>query len=482
MKTIVKIVASLSLGLFAVACQQFYVDTQMTPEKAAASLRMECDALDSYTIQGEKPQSVSFKVASTTPWKITGFENAQWLKVSPTSSSVSSLSEDIVISAVANDTYENREVTLSVEGEGITGAKSVKIIQLRKGKLFVQPVAGVFEATGSSLPFTIETNLAWEVRSSEQWLSFSQASGTGDGTVKTIQATAAANNSITRNAVITVYAGDDKESFEVTQKGQSLEFLPVENTVIDSKGGVLELGVKATMDWKAECSNKAFTVEKVGNDKLKVTAPSNNKFTDIAATIVIKPVSDDFGDVSSSVEISQGCNFTLEGDAELLEDGSVKIKAGAKTRITTKELYRYASFVLTMGDVHFGDKGTLCLNTHDACNGTAEYQCQINLDGNKRLRTNGSGTKYNTAKFSITKDELNAMKTYRVDFAPDPENAANIRLEFFYNGESRANISSPSVYTSDPATGGHYFFGYESAKDDDTWYVVKSCDITILGE
>ena len=73
MKTIFKIVASLSLGLFAVACQQFYVDTQMTPEKAAASIKLECDALDSYTIQGEKPQSVSFKVASTTPWSITGW-------------------------------------------------------------------------------------------------------------------------------------------------------------------------------------------------------------------------------------------------------------------------------------------------------------------------------------------------------------------------------------------------------------------------
>ena len=482
MKTIVKIVASLSLGLFAVACQQFYVDTQMTPEKAAASLKLECDALDSYTIQGEKPQSVSFKVASTTPWTITGYENAQWLKVSPTSSSVSSLSEDIVISAVANDTYDNRSVTLKVQGEGLGEIKSVTITQLRKGKLFVQPVSDVFEAAGSSLPFTIETNLAWEVRSSEQWLSFSEASGTGDGTVKTVKATAAANNSITRNAVVTVFAGDEKESFEITQKGQSLEFLPLENTAIDPKGGELEIGVKATMDWKAECSNKAFTMEKVGNDKLKVTAPFNGKFADLTATIVIKPVSDDFGDVSSSVEISQGCNFNLEGNFEVLEDGSVKISAGAKTRVTTKELYRYASFVLTMGDVNFGDKGTLCLNTHDAGNGTAEYQCQINLDGNKRLRTNGSGTKYNTAKFDITKDDLNAMKTYRVDFAPDAETAGNIKLEFFYNGTSKASVSSPSVYTSDPASGGHYFFGYESSKDDDTWYVVKSCDITVLGE
>jgi hypothetical protein len=41
-------------------------------------------------------------------------------------------------------------------------------------------------------------------------------------------------------------------------------------------------------------------------------------------------------------------------------------------------------------------------------------------------------------------------------------------------------LSNPSVYTSDPETGGHYFIGYDSAGSDGTWYIIKSCDITFI--
>ena len=50
MKTIFKSAACLSFLLALAACQQFQIDTQMTPEKEAASIRLECDALESYTI------------------------------------------------------------------------------------------------------------------------------------------------------------------------------------------------------------------------------------------------------------------------------------------------------------------------------------------------------------------------------------------------------------------------------------------------
>ena len=478
MKTIVKI---LSVGLLAAACQQFYVDTQMTPDQAVAKL--ECDALETYTIQGDKPQAVSFKVASTTPWTITGYEKAEWLKVSPVSSAFSSLSEDIVINAVANPNYQDRSATLTLSSEGTDTTYKIVINQTRRGKLFVQGVIDVFEAEGNTLPFTIETNLAWEVRSDEQWLSFDKNSGVGDGTVQTINATAAANASVSRKATVTVSAGEDKVSFEVNQKGQSLEFLPVEEPVIDRMGGTLELGVKTTMNWVVECDNSDFTVVKEA-DKVVVSAPFNNKFKARTAVITIKPASGDFGDVSSTVEVSQDCNFELSGGCEVLEDGSVKFSASSdKPRVTTKDRIRYASIVLTMGDVHFGDKGHLCLSTHDAgLTGNSELQCQVNLDGNKRLRTNGGNTSYNTAKFSISKDELNALKTYQVDFVPDTETPGNIHLEFFYNGTSMASLSSPSPFVDDPESGGHYFFGFESSKDDDSWYIVKSCDITLKGE
>lgn len=480
MKTIVKIVASLSLGLFAASCQQFYVDTQMTPEQAVAKL--ECDALETYTIQGEKPQSVSFKVASSTPWTITGYEKSEWLKVSPVSSALSSLSEDIVISAVANPDYQDRSATLTLSSENTDKTYKIVITQSRKGKLFVQGVSENFEAEGSTLPFTIECNLAWEVRAADQWLTFDKNSGTGDGSVQTVKATAAANSSIIRKTVVTVTAGDSKESFEVTQKGQSLEFASTEPQEIDRMGGEAVFAVKATMDWKVECDNDGFIVEKVGNDQVKVSSPFNNKFATKTATITIKPTSSDLGDISSSVEVSQECNFELSGACEVLEDGSVKLSAGGeKARVTTKDQLKYVTILLTMGDVHFGEKGHLCCSCHDAgLSGKSELQCQVNLDGNKRLRTNGGETTYNTAKFDITQDDLNALKTYQMNFTPDSETSGNIRLEFLYNGTSKASLSSPSPFVDDPESGGHYFFGFESSKDDDSWYIVKSCDITIL--
>lgn len=482
MKKIVKIVASLSLGFFALACQQFYVDTQMTADQAVAKL--ECDALESYTIQGEKPQSVSFKVASTTPWSVSGWERAEWLRVSPVSSALSSLSEDIVITAQPNPNYEDRSATLTLSGEGAEKSYTIVITQSRKGKLFVQGIADAFESAGNTLPFTIESNLAWEVRAADQWLTFDKNSGTGDGGLQTVRATASANPSILRKTTVTVSAGDAKESFEVTQKGQSLEFVSTDPQEIDRMGGTIDLSVKASMDWKVECDNDGFTVEKVGNDLVRVSSGFNNKFMAKTGTVTIKPVSGDFGDVSSSVEVTQECNFDLSGGCELLEDGSVKFSAGGdKPRVTTKDKLKYVSIVLTMGDVHFGEKGHLCLSTHDAgLTGNSELQCQINLDGNQRLRTNGGNTTYNTSKFTITQAELNAMKTYQVDFAPDAGTPGNVHLEFFYNGTSKASLSSPSPFVADPESGGHYFFGFESSKDDDSWYIVKSCDITMLGE
>ena len=494
MKTIVKIVASLCIGLFAVACQQFYVDTQMTPEKAAASIKLECDALDSYTIQGEKPQSVSFKVASTTPWSITGWENAEWLKVSPVSSALSSLSEDIVISAVANPNYEDRSVTLTLGGENTDVTYRVVITQSRRGKLFVQPVSDVFEAEGNSLPFTIETNLAWEVRSADQWLSFNEAAGVGDGSVKTVQAIAAQNNSVNRSTTVTVTAGDEKYSFTVNQKGQSLEFLPVENPEVDRRGGELILPVKATMDWKVECDNDDFTVEKVARDQLKVSAPFNNKFVGRSAVITIKPVTDDFGDVSSQVEVSQGVNFTLEGDCTVLEDGSVKVNGGAKSHIVFKDGLRYAKVSLAMGECNFVEKGEMWFVNNVGSSETDGFAAQLYnwlTVGKTRVRAEGSiagghglridKDSYYSKDYSISLDELNAMKTYEMDIYPDAEEPAHLHMDFIYNGTLKCEGKCMNPFYGNNVVGDAYV-GVYTGGGSGTWYVVKTCDVTVYAE
>lgn len=480
MKSIFKSVLLLGVMMMAYSCVLDDIDTQITEEEAIANIKLECDALDSYTVQATKPQAISFRISSTTPWTVEGADKVSWLTVTPASSSVSSLSEDVKITASVNDTFDDRSATITVTGKNTNITKKITITQLRHGKLVVTPLTEKFAKAGNSQTFSLQANMHWEATAADSWLTLEPTSGDSDGDLKsfTIKATAAANEALSRETTVTVASGDDTETFTVIQKGESLEILPAETTAIDRTGGSITMSVDATMEWSVSCDNPAFTVTKQSDSEFKISADFNNQFAERKGKVTVKPVSSEFGDIDSEVEISQDINFKFDGHCEVLEDGSVKIYGDQKSKVTTIDAYRYASFVLTMGDKHFEEKGILCLSTHDAgSSGNTEYECQIRLGGNIRLRSNGGNTEYNTLYFELTQDELNALTTYRMDFAPD---AGQIKLEFFYNGTSRASMNSKSAFESEDSVGGHYFFGYDTAGSDGTWYVVKSCDITEL--
>ena len=498
MKTIFKTVACLSFLISFAACQELKIDTQMTPEKEAASIRMESDVLEAYTISATNPQPVSFKVASNTPWTITRSDNAEWLAVTPASSSISGLNVDVTITAVENTTYEDRSVTLTLVGEKTEKTYSVTITQNKLGKLYVQPVSENFASTGGSLPFTIETNVAWEARSSEQWLTLSENSGVGDGSVITLEATATENVSIVRKAIVTVVAGEDTETFEVTQKGISLDILPVDNPEVARDGnGELILDVDASIDWKVESSEEWLTAVKTDDGKVKVTATFNNKFAPRKATVTLLPVSSAYGDIKSELEITQAVNFNFSGNYEILEDGSVKLMCGAKSKVTTKDKFRYVTLNLTMGDVSFGSKGELwCAVSAGECN----IYSQISLGGSIRLRQDGNlpvtkkpnedpiSTYKNVNLSGIDQAALNAMTEYRFEVLPeitpdgDYDGVFWHVVNFWYNGTKNTTLNFRSVFVDDPTASGNYWFGFNNTTSDDTWYIIKSCDITVHSE
>ena len=562
MKTITRIIASLSVLIAAAACQQFKIDTQMTPEQEAANLRLVCDAVDSYHFAATGADDITFNVSANTPWTVTRSSGADWCTVTPSSSSSSSLIADVVVSVADNTAGEDRTATLTVTAERISKYYTITITQDRRGKLFVTPVSKDFVATGGPLTFTINTNLPWEVRSDASWLSFNRESGqpdpdgrtititataeasdvmervatvtvvagneeesfevtqrgtfelteitgefpgsggskelklrtdlpwtvsadkdwitfdkeSGEGSanVTVIKVTAAANPDVTRTAVITVTAGGESHEFEIVQTGASFSIVPPADPTIDRLGGELVVEVESSKAWEPRTDVPGFTVKKVDDTHFKVIAGFNSSFAPRKGLVSIVS-----GNNVASVEVTQDVNFSCEGHYELLDDGSVKVYVDEKTRVTLIDPARYVSFVLTMGAVSFDDKAEFVLNTHDANGG--EMQCQIRLGaGKNRLRTNGGSTEYNTATIGITVDELNAMKEYRMDFRPNADDPAKVDLEFFYNGTSKAKMTSKSPYAGNDAAG-HYFFGCEDASSGSaTWYIVKSCDVTFI--
>ena len=496
MKTLFKTAVCLSVLLLVSSCVLDQIDSQ-----PAAEPRLNCDALDSYTVQALKPQDISFSVSSNVPWSVTGFENADWITVSPASSAVSSLSEDILIKSVANPGFSDRSVSLTIQcGDGAV-SRTVSIKQLRQGMLSVTPIAetDLFAKDGGSKTFSIESNMDWEASAADEWLNLSPAKGSAEGSAQifSVTATAAANTSIARSTVVTVISGESTFAFTVNQEGAQLEFVDVENPVVDRTGGELILKVDAGMEWKVEADNPAFAVSKVGNDQVKVSAPWNNQFAVRKTTVTIKPVSDAYGDVSRSVEVTQDINFTFSGSCEVLDDGSVKLFGDAASKVSTIDKFRYASMVLKFGDKNFGASGQIWGTVSaQGCN----IYSQISLGGNIRIRQDGNlvntkkpggedvSTYKNVSIEGIDKAALNAMTEYRFEVVneitddPDYAGVKWHKVNFWYNGALKTTLNFRSIFEDDPTAEGSYWFGFEKASNDGTWYIVKSCDVTPYAE
>ena len=567
MKTITRIFASLSVLLLVAACQQFEIDTQMTPEQEYANLRLVCDAVDSYSFAATNADKVTFNVSANTPWTITRSSGAEWCTVTPSSSSVSSLISDVVVSVADNDSGEDRSATLTVKGERINKYYTITINQSRKGRLFVTPVAKDYAATGGPLSFTINTNVPWSVRSDVSWLKFSPENGQPDpdGRTITVVATAEPSDVMERVATVTVTAGDDEETFDVTQKGsfemtaitgefpgaggsQALKLrtdlpwtvsadkdwitfdkesgegsnsqtvinvtakpnddaarkavitvtaggeshtfevsqagsafaiIPPADPTIDRKGGELLIEVDATKSWEPKTEVPGFSVEKVDDNHFKVVAGFNNIFAPRKGQVSIVAASG----ATDSIEITQDTNFTVQ-NGEVLEDGSVKLSGDQGTRVQFKDGLRCMTLVLTMGEKHFGDAGQLWVQ---GSIGSVNIYNQLSLDGNTRIRTDGNmadeaaSSAYKSTKYSITKDELNAMNTYEYGLKPNAEDPTQLDMWFKVDGTEKISHTGANPFYYNPAEV-NYYFGFYSATSDGSWYVVKSCDLTVNEE
>lgn len=467
--TFLKSLAFAAAAFFFGACQQYYIETQ--PD---VPTKMDTDVREAYTISGTNPQPATFSIASTTPWAITGYEEAEWLSVKPASSALSSLSADVTITAVPNETYEQRSATLTLKGEGIDKVWTIAITQGTKSKFFVQPITEEFAGSESSLSFTIETNLAWEVRATDAWLTFDKTSGTGTGAIETITATAAENPGVERTTTVTVTAGAEVETFTVLQKGgKALEFLPVELEVMSYAGADLLLDVNASMEWTVTSSAEWLAVEKVGN-QVKATAAANSSFAERTAVVTVS------GDgLTAEVEVSQDTPYELKNGAEVLEDGSVKLDGANGARINIKEGLRYFTAVLSIKEISFGESGQFWF--FSATDGDFGNWMTV---GKFRLRTNnGSVSNYDNTYYDddMSVEFLNTMTKYEFTVTPDAETPGNGKFIFTVNDTTIESHSWASPFAGTDTTF-EWYFGFNSDTSDGSYYIIDSCTITPIAE
>lgn len=564
MKNIARITAILAVLVSAASCQQFKIDTQMTAEQQAKNAKMLCNALESYSVSAANPQQITFSVTSNTPWSIVCTE--EWLTVSPSNSGAAGLIADVTVTVQPNTGGQDRSATLTLRSDEYDlPSIMTQISQKRKGSLFIVPSAEDFNACGGELTFTVESNLPWEIRADQGWLSFDKKSGEGTGQTETITMIAAASKVMQRSVNVTITAGDEQETFEVlqeatfsvtplsvefpssqatqvirlktdlpweiscdqswisfdkyegngdgntveivataavnpgpvrsaailvkagdsqkeievSQNGVSFNIVVPEDPTISRKGGDIVVEVNTTIDWSVECDNVAFTAVKTDDTHFTVSAAWNNSFAPRKTKATIKSPTG----ITDSIELTQDVNFEFSGHCEVLEDGSVKLYGDEASRVSFKDSYRMVDVVLTMGEKNFGAKARFWFT--GALGGCNIYN-QLTLGGNTRIRTDGTmangASAYKNNAYSITRDQLNAMSTYEFKINPNADDASNLDSYFGIDGSKVGGGVHPNAFYHDHDNDVNWYFGMYDASLDGTWYIIKTCDITVVEE
>ncbi len=445
-----------------VSCQELTIDSQ-----GDFPLKMATDIQTEYTVLATSPRPIVFNISSNTPWTITS--DANWCIPTPAMSASSSLIEEISINIADNTSETARVATLTIEAEGVSEKTVIKITQESKEKLLFQPVDQNFPSTGGKLPFTITSNKPWTITSSNMWLTFDITSGEGTGEMVTIQASAAPNTGVKRNATVTISNGLSESQFEVTQDGIVMEFAPISNPEEDlSFSGYGEpklFNVVANIDWKVETDDDWITLRKVDENQFELTTSASPIFSPRKGTVKLVSADNTLSVEPVTMEITQGIIFGITSSSyQILENGALKVNStGSNSRAITNKPYKYGTFIWRFSEVNLTGG---CLDFNFWPN-EGNVNCHLWLGGSFSKFTNGGGaegidTWHPQVNFNMPYEELNKMHTLKMVYGPDAQNPGKVRYEIWVNDNKIVDSGNRiDIYNQVPSLNGTViYFGF----------------------
>ena len=156
--------------------------------------------------------TLSLTVTVDQAWSIRTYED--WVKLNP-AGGMRNVPTEVKVTVTANPGMEERSATLSIIAGGET-IKTVPLTQAARSQAVPSLDEIAFGAVKSTAEITVTSTAAWEISTSDDWISAVPAKG-GKGTTN-VTVTAVANSSDkTRTGVLTLTCGGSSTEIKVTQ-------------------------------------------------------------------------------------------------------------------------------------------------------------------------------------------------------------------------------------------------------------------------
>ena len=455
-----------ALSVFSiVGCQEYEMDSQ--PEQP---INMQVDAKEAYTMLATSPSNIAFGISSNTPWSIS--VDQQWCTVTPTSSAVSSLVSEVVISAESNETANERIATITITGEGVD-SKVITLTQESKENLVVVKPSDVVPTDGGDVVFHIVSNKAWEVTTTDEFLNvMDKTKGEGDesGDQIPVTITVPANAGALRTGHITVKTALEEVNFEVTQDGVVIVMEePTESGTIDFAGGADEqiIRIRANRPWQVKNDSDApdwVAAEKINDNELKITTTASNKLSTRKYDVILETVDFIPGFEGIPFTVTQSPNYWFDAAPDKLivdeATGDVKIMQQGKNAVNSNFAFKKGSFVVDIAGMEFDAESGVNFNFWPNA-GDTNFHLDLLANKEGNFTCGGHGYNWEQANFTYSVEEIKAIRKIEFIVEDDPDHEGMLRIRLLIDNVEKANLKNKeNVYApgaANPCNGQNIF-------------------------
>ena len=148
-------------------------------------------------------------------------------------------------------------------------------------------------STASSTIITFDTNNSWTAKSSESWLTITPSSGNAGDNIKLTISALANSEYDSREAYVTLTAGEASQIISFTQMQKAGFVLSDSKLSIGSEGGVLNIPIKANIDYNCKVNDSCkdwlsvTQTKSLNNFQISLTVSKNETYDDRTGLIEI---------------------------------------------------------------------------------------------------------------------------------------------------------------------------------------------------
>lgn len=196
--------------------------------------------------------TTSIDIVSNTTWSVS--DNAGWVTITPESGSGN---RTITADYTSNTSTVSRVCSVTVAGGGMT--RVVTITQAAAPvNLSVTPNNRPVSAAAGNTAFDIVSNASWTITESEEWVTLSQQTGTGNAS---FTANYSANTSVVaRTCSITVSTGGLQQVVTISQAGDVARFVSTPDTnFISHSAGQAIFNISSNTSWSVSTTSDWIT-------------------------------------------------------------------------------------------------------------------------------------------------------------------------------------------------------------------------------